>query len=129
MAEKSVSLCYKILSCIACNNNPCCKKPQKRNNKGLVTFDKRQYFPMCFVEQIGRSGSTERESQVDKKQLLKKSENAKKPVVVQGLDEDDENAFNQNNEEEEPEILARDRDGDDLHIGGQRANVNNLISR
>ena len=33
------------LGCLAC-----CKKVPKRSNKGLVTFDKRQYFPINFVE-------------------------------------------------------------------------------
>ena len=45
-------------------------------------------------------------------------------MVVQGLDEDDE-AFNPNNEEEEPELAARD--GVDLNVGVPMAN--NLLSR
>ena len=28
----------------------CCLKPSKRNNKGLVTFDKKNYFPLIFLE-------------------------------------------------------------------------------
>lgn len=94
-------------------------QPQKRNNKGLVTFDKRQYFPMCFIEQIaypGANGGNERESKTDKRQTLKKSEHGKKPVVVQALDEDDDNEMDINNEEEEPGIIARDLDRE-LHTG------------
>lgn len=46
-------------------------------------------------------------------------------MVVQGLDEDDE-AFNPNNEEEEPDLLGRDR-APDLNVGA--AIGNNLLSR
>ena len=120
MSEQSANNCFKYLSCFSC-----CKKPQKRNNKGLVTFDKRQYFPLSFIEALGPAGATEREGKQDKKQILKKTVNSKGPVVVQGLDEDDE-AYNPNNEEEEPEILARDRVAD-LNVGAQIAN--NLLSR
>jgi hypothetical protein len=28
----------------------CCLKALKRNNKGLVTFDKINYFPLIFLE-------------------------------------------------------------------------------
>lgn len=120
MSEQSANNCFKYFSCFSC-----CKKPQKRNNKGLVTFDKRQYFPLSFIEAIGPAGATEREGKLDKKQILKKAVNSKGPVVVQGLDEDDE-ACNQNNEDGEQDLLARDR-GADLNVGAQMAN--NLLSR
>ena len=44
-SDERAESCFRKLMCFSC-----CIKPQKRNNKGLVTFDKRQYFPMCFVE-------------------------------------------------------------------------------
>ena len=28
----------------------CCMKPAKKNNRGLVTFDKINYFPLIFLE-------------------------------------------------------------------------------
>lgn len=54
--------CFRHFSCFSC-----CKKPQKRSNKGLVTFDKRQYFPLSFIEAIGPPTGTEREGKIDKK--------------------------------------------------------------
>ena len=64
---------------------------------------------MSFIEQVGHGGAAaERESKLDRKQILKKTESTKKPVVLQGLDEDDDNAYGNNNEDEDPDVAARD---------------------
>jgi len=61
--EKSTKSCFFSFGCFSCF-----KKPQKKSNKGLVTFDKRQYFPMSFIEQVGHGGAAaERENKLDRK--------------------------------------------------------------
>ena len=78
MSQKNVESCFQKLMCIAC-----IKKPAKKNNKGLVTFDKRQYFPMSFVEKIGDSNAIDKEDKSDKsgKKHNKKGDKHKKHVV------------------------------------------------
>ena len=43
------------------------------------------------------------DSKTDKKSGLKKSDASKKPVVIQGLDEEGDNPINNNHEDEDPE--------------------------
>lgn len=49
----------------------------------------------------------DKDSKSDKKLVSKKSEQSKKPIVVQGLDEDGDNPLNNNNEDDEAEEADR----------------------
>ena len=103
--EKVTKSCFFSFGCFSC-----IQKPQKKSNKGLVTFDKRQYFPIYFIEQVGAntlSQPGDKDSKSDKKLVSKKSEQSKKPIVVQGLDEDGDNPLNNNNEDDEAEEADR----------------------